>query len=80
MLFARVSPAFARVRPRQRAKAFIKGLSAPPQTRSCGEIAEHAGEPNRAGMQRLLVAAVWDEACVWAHVHGLPPRRYQPVV
>ncbi|HZM83256.1 MAG TPA: IS701 family transposase [Candidatus Limnocylindrales bacterium] len=68
VLFARLAPAFARVQPRRRAKAFIKGLLAPIQTRSCWQIAEHAGEANPGGMQRLLASAVWDEAWVRAQV------------
>src|SRR4029450_10712295 len=67
-LFARVAPGFARVEPRRRAKAFIKGLLAPLQSRSCWQIAEYAGEANPGGMQRLLASAVWDDAAVRAQV------------
>jgi SRSO17 transposase len=68
VLFARVAPVFARVQPRRRAKAFIKGLLAPLQSRSCWQIAEYAGEANPGGMQRLLASAVWDDAAVRAQV------------
>src|SRR4029453_13505084 len=47
---------------------FIQGLLAPIHTRSCWQIAEHAGETNPGGMQRLLASAVWDEAWVRSQV------------
>ena len=68
VLFARVAPTFARVQPRRRAKAFVKGLLAPIQTRSCWQIAEHAGESSPGGMQRLLASAVWDDHWVRTQV------------
>jgi SRSO17 transposase len=68
VLFARVAPTFARVQPRRRAKAFIAGLLAPIESRSCWQIAEYAGEANPGGMQRLLASAVWDDKWVRAQV------------
>lgn len=68
VLFARAAPAFRRVEPRRRAKAFVKALLSPIESRSCWQIAEYAGEPDPGGMQRLLASAVWDEAWVRAQV------------
>jgi SRSO17 transposase len=67
-LFGQIAPLFARVQPQRRAKAFIKAVMAPIETRSCWQIAEHAGEPNPAGMQRLLASAAWDDTAVRARV------------
>jgi hypothetical protein len=66
VLFGRIAPAFARVEPRWRAKAFLQALMAPVQSRSCWQIAEHAGESSPEGMQRLLASASWDDAAVTA--------------
>ena len=68
MLFGQIAPLFARVQPRRRAKAFIKAVIAPIETRSCWQIAEHAGESNPGGMQRLLASAVWDDKAARARV------------
>lgn len=69
-LFALVAPAFARVEPRRRAKAFIQALLAPVESRTCWQIAEYAGERNPGGMQRLLASASWDEVWVRAQIRG----------
>ena len=45
---------------------FIRGLLAGLPRVNCWSIAEHAGEHGPRGMQRLLSAAVWDEAGVRA--------------
>jgi len=37
---------------------------------NCWSIAEHAGEEHPRGMQRLLSAAVWDEAGVRDDLRG----------
>jgi SRSO17 transposase len=66
--FARIAPAFSRVEPRRRARRFLQALLGPIESRSCWQIAEHAGEANPGGMQRLLASAVWDEAWVRAQV------------
>ena len=58
----RVGGRFARVEPRRRMAAFICGLLAGLPRVNCWSIAEHAGEGHPRGMQRLLSAAVWDEA------------------
>src|SRR5215467_7958103 len=61
-LMLRVGGRFARVQPRRRVAAFVRGLLAGLPRVNCWSIAEHAGEGGPRGMQRLLSAAVWDEA------------------
>ena len=61
-LMLRVGGRFARVEPRRRLAAFVLGLLAGLPRVNCWSIAEHAGEQCPRGMQRLLSAAVWDDA------------------
>jgi len=61
-LMLRVGGRFGRVEPRRRMASFVRGLLAPLPRVNCWTIAEHAGEHCPRGMQRLLSAAVWDEA------------------
>jgi SRSO17 transposase len=61
-LMLRVGGRFARVEPRRRMAAFVRGLLAGLPRVNCWTIAEHAGDVGPRGMQRLLSAAVWDEA------------------
>jgi SRSO17 transposase len=61
-LMLRVGGRFSRVEPRRRMAAFVRGLLAGLPRVNCWSIAEHAGEAGPRGMQRLLSAAVWDEA------------------
>src|ERR1700728_4456345 len=61
-LMLRVGGRFARVEPRRRMAAFVRGLLAGLPRVNCWSVAEHAGEQCPRGMQRLLSAAVWDEA------------------
>jgi len=63
-LMLRVGGRFARVEPRRRMAAFVRGLLAGLPRVNCWSIAEHAGEAGPRGMQRLLSAAVWDDAGV----------------
>src|SRR5215470_13752859 len=63
-LMLRVGARFARVEPRRRMAAFVRGLLAGLPRVNCWSIAEHAGERCPRGMQRLLSAAVWDEGGV----------------
>ena len=58
--FARVAGRFGRVEPRRQAQSFLLGLLSDVDTRSCWQLAEHAGDRSPHGMQRLLGAAVWD--------------------
>jgi SRSO17 transposase len=66
----RVGGRFARVEPRRRMAAFVRGLLAGLPRVNCWSIAEHAGEECPRGMQRLLSAAVWDEAGVRDDLRG----------
>lgn len=61
-LMLRVGARFARVEPRRRMAAFVRGLLAGLPRVNCWSIAEHAGERCPRGMQRLLSEAAWDEA------------------
>jgi SRSO17 transposase len=60
-LVSRIAARFGRVEPRRRVAAFLGGLLAELPRRNCWTIAEHAGERDPRGMQRLLSQAVWDE-------------------
>jgi SRSO17 transposase len=63
-LVLRIGPRFARVEPRRRVAGFLAGLLAELPRRNCWTIAEHAGDRDPRGMQRLLSQAVWDEDAV----------------
>jgi SRSO17 transposase len=69
-LMLRVGGRFARVEPRRRMAVFVRGLLAGLPRVNCWTIAEHAGEQCPRGMQRLLSAAVWDEAGVRDDLRG----------
>jgi SRSO17 transposase len=69
-LMLRVGGRFARVEPRRRMAAFVRGLVAGLPRVNCWSIAEHAGERCPRGMQRLLSSAVWDEAGVRDDLRG----------
>src|SRR4051794_9368560 len=60
-LVLRIGPRFSRVEPRRRVASFLQGLLAELPRRNCWTIAEHAGEHDPRGMQRLLSQAIWDE-------------------
>lgn len=59
-LVMRIAPRFGRVEPRRRVAAFLRGLLAGLPRTNCWTIAEHAGDDDPRGMQRLLTEAVWD--------------------
>ena len=63
-LLGRVAGRFARVEPRRRARAFVRGLLADLPRKNCWTIAEHAGDASPDGMQHLLGRAVWDPDAV----------------
>jgi SRSO17 transposase len=69
-LMLRIGARFARVEPRRRMAAFVQGLLAGLPRVNCWSIAEYAGEQCPRGMQRLLSAAVWDEAGVRDDLRG----------
>ena len=66
----RIGPRFGRVEPRQRVSAFITGLLAGLPRTNCWTIAQHAGDTDPRGMQRLLSQAVWDDAGVRDDLRG----------
>jgi SRSO17 transposase len=76
--FAKIAPAFVRVETRLRARSFVQALLSPIESRSCWQIAEHAGEANPGGMQRLLASAVWNEAWVRAQVRDYVLAEFGP--
>ena len=69
-LMLRIGSRFARVEPRRRVAAFLRGLLAGLPRTNCWTIAEHAGDTDPRGMQRLLSQAVWDADCVRDDLRG----------
>lgn len=59
-LHRRIAPRFAPSEPRERVGVYVQGLLAPLERKNGWKLAEAAGEPRPAGMQRLLVGADWD--------------------
>jgi SRSO17 transposase len=68
--FAAIAGRFGRVEPRRQARAFLLGLLSDVDTRSCWQLAEHAGDGSPHPMQRLLGEAVWDADAVRDDVRG----------
>lgn len=68
--FAAIAGRFGRVEPRRQARAFLLGLVSDVDSRSCWQLAEHAGDASPHGMQRLLGEAVWDADKVRDDVRG----------
>jgi SRSO17 transposase len=58
-LFARIAGRFARVEPRRRAFAYVRGLLAPLERRNGWTLAEQAGDGSPDGMQALLCSPCW---------------------
>ena len=50
----RIAPRFARVEPRRRALAYLRGLLAPVGRKNGWQLAEAAGDPTPDGMQGFL--------------------------
>ena len=63
-LFARIAGRFARVEPRKRAFAYVRGLLAPLERRNGWTLAEQAGDGSPDGMQALLCSPCWDRDAV----------------
>jgi len=61
-LMLRVGARFVRVAPGRRMASFVRGLLAGPAPGELLVDRRDAGEGGPRGMQRLLSAAVWDEA------------------
>jgi SRSO17 transposase len=59
-LFTRIAPRFYRQEARERAKHYLGGLLAPVARRNAWQLAEHLGELNPDGVQRLFNAVRWD--------------------
>ncbi len=59
-----IGPRFARAEPRGRVRGFLLAMMAGMTRTTCWSIAEHAGEHDPRGMQRLLAEAVWDTDAV----------------
>src|SRR5205807_2629164 len=59
-----IAPRFARPEPRRRALAYLQGVMSDISRKNGWQLAEHAREATPYGMQRLLSAAVWDDALV----------------
>ena len=75
-LMLRAGGRFARVEPRRRMASFVRGLLAGLSRVNCWTIAEHAGERCPRGMQRLLSAAVRDEAGMRDDLRGYVPEHF----
>ncbi len=67
---ARIAPRFARLEPRERVLAYVRGLLAPLERKNSWTLAERAGEASPDGMQRLLMSADWDADAVRDDVRG----------
>lgn len=66
----RIGPRFARVEPRRRVAAFLRGLLAGLPRTNCWTVAEHAGDGDPRAMQRMLSETVWDTDGVRADLVG----------
>ena len=60
----RIGPRFARSEQRQRVRRYLDGLLSPVERKNGWQLAEHAGEAQPYGMQRLLAGAKWDAEAV----------------
>jgi SRSO17 transposase len=63
-VMTRIGPRFLRSEPRARVGQFVQVMLAGLSRTTCWSIAEHAGESDPRGMQRLLSEAVWDTDAV----------------
>ncbi|MFU8853592.1 transposase [Micromonospora sp. SL1-18] len=61
---------FGRVEPRRAAAAFVTGLLADLEAKTCWQLAEQAGHARPDAMQRLLYRAVWDADAVRDDLRG----------
>lgn len=69
-LMLRIGSRFARVEPRRRVAAFLRGLLAGLPRTNCWTVAEHAGDHDPRAMQRMLSETVWDTDGVRADLVG----------
>src|ERR671925_1018460 len=63
-LGARIAPRFARVEPRRRALAYLRGLIAPVERKNGWQLAEAAGDATPDGVQDFLARMHWDADAV----------------
>jgi SRSO17 transposase len=63
-LHARVAQRFRRPEVRERARRYLQGLLGPVERKNGWQLAEHLGEPDPRGVQRLLDGAHWEAAVV----------------
>ena len=63
-LHRQIAPRFSRAEPRQRALGYLQGLLSAVQRKNGWQLAEHLGEDNPYGVQRLLNAAHWSADAV----------------
>ncbi|MDR7304572.1 IS701 family transposase [Haloactinomyces albus] len=67
---------FGRVEMRSAARAFVSGLLAPIERKTCWQLAEHAGHARPERMQRLLHTACWDADAVHDEVYAFIGQRF----
>ncbi|WP_456316016.1 IS701 family transposase, partial [Rhizomonospora bruguierae] len=67
---------FGRVEPRRAAAAFVTGLLADLEVKTCWQLAEQAGHARPDAMQRLLYRAVWDADAVRDDLRRLVADRF----
>ncbi|NES16154.1 MULTISPECIES: IS701 family transposase [Micromonospora] len=67
---------FGRVEPRRAAAAFVTGLLADLEVKTCWQLAEQAGHARPDAMQRLLYRAVWDADAVRDDLRQLIADRF----
>ena len=67
---------FARVEPRRAAAAFVTGLLADLEAKTCWQLAERAGHARPDALQRLLYRAVWDADAVRDDLRQLIADRF----
>src|SRR5918912_4086992 len=63
-LMARIGPRFARVEPRRRARAYLRGLLAPLERKNGWQLAEAVGDATPDGVQDFLARMRWDAEAV----------------
>lgn len=59
-LLARIRPLFYRTESKKHAEQYVRGLLSPLQRKNGWTIAEHAGEPEPAALQRFVNLSPWD--------------------
>ncbi|MEV0217773.1 IS701 family transposase [Micromonospora sp. NPDC050695] len=67
---------FGRVEPRRAAAAFVTGLLADIEVKTCWQLAEQAGHARPDAMQRLLFRAMWDADAVRDDVRSVVVARF----